>query len=269
MMTQILIFVSISAPTFLVMAFFDPYRARMRDRVNNLGGNDDDPLGSSSERTENATHSWHLKLQSLIPYSEKRRARIQQQFGESGNYSNDAASYFLVKKLLCIAILGSLGLLLSSMSWVRMEFKLLLVIGMFTAGVILPNYWLERAIAQRRTQLQKSLPDFLDLMIVCLGGGMSLQDTIRRTAEELQIAHPILAGELTIVRRDVELGATVDQALKRFAVRSNYDGIRSLSTFIRESQRFGTRIEEALRSHADMLRSRREQEAEEKVRKRR
>jgi tight adherence protein C len=134
-------------------------------------------------------------------------------------------------------------------------------------GSIAPSLWLDRAISRRHLLLRKSLPDFLDLMIVCLEGGLSLQETIRRVGDELRIVHPALAFELSIVQRDIELGATVDQALKRFANRSDYEGVRSLSTFIREAQRFGTNITEALRNHADMLRSQREQAAEENAQK--
>jgi tight adherence protein C len=104
-------------------------------------------------------------------------------------------------------------------------------------------------------------------MIVCLEGGLSLQETIRRVSDELRVAHPALASELVSVQRDIELGATVDQALKRFAMRTDYEAVRTLSTFIREAQRFGTNITDALRSHADMLRSQREQTAEESAQK--
>jgi Flp pilus assembly CpaF family ATPase len=69
------------------------------------------------------------------------------------------------------------------------------------------------------------------------------------------------------IQRDVELGATVDQALRRFELRSDYDGVRTLSSFVRESQKFGTQLTEALRLHADMLRLEREEAAEEKAQK--
>ena len=115
--------------------------------------------------------------------------------------------------------------------------------------------------------LRRSLPDFLDLMIVCLQGGLSIQETIRRVGDELRLAHPILAGELSTVQRDVELGATVDQAFRRFAARTDYEGVRTLSTFVRESQRFGTQLTEALRLHAEMLRLQREEAAEEMAQK--
>jgi tight adherence protein C len=127
--------------------------------------------------------------------------------------------------------------------------------------------WLDKQVARQHLLLGKSLPDFLDLMIVCLQGGLSLQETIRRVGDELRLAHPTLAFELSIVQRDTDLGASIEQALKRFAARSGYEGVRTLSTFIREAQRFGTNITEALRSHADMLRSQREQVAEESAQK--
>ena len=130
-----------------------------------------------------------------------------------------------------------------------------------------PVVWLDRAIVRYHSYLRRTLPDFLDLMIVCLEGGMSLQETIRRVGFELRLAHPLLAGELDIVQRDIEFGASIDQALKRFAARTDYEGIRTLSAFIREAQRFGTNITEALRSHAEMLRRQREQAAEENAQK--
>ena len=148
-----------------------------------------------------------------------------------------------------------------------MDMTILWACVMAAVGSILPSLWLDRAITRHQILLRRSLPDFLDLMIVCLEGGLSLQETIRRVSDELQLAHPALAVELSIVQRDIELGATVDQALKRFATRTDYEGVRTLSTFIREAQRFGTNITEALRSHADMLRSQREQAAEEKAQK--
>jgi tight adherence protein C len=104
-------------------------------------------------------------------------------------------------------------------------------------------------------------------MIVCLDSGLSLQGTILRVSDELRIAHPTLAGELEIVERDMALGAAVDVALKRFADRSGFEGIRTMSTFVRESQRFGTELADALRTHAEMLRYQRAQAAEETAQK--
>jgi tight adherence protein C len=104
-------------------------------------------------------------------------------------------------------------------------------------------------------------------MIVCLEGGLSLQETLRRVNEELQLAHPVFAAELSVVQQDIDVCASPDQALKRWAARTDFEGIRTLSTFIRESQKFGTQITDALRNHAEMMRSQREQCAEENAQK--
>jgi tight adherence protein C len=184
-----------------------------------------------------------------------------------GIYDGGAVSrYFAAKTLLLVAPIG-LALGAGAIGLLRLELALLAAAVLGGAGFLAPGFWLHRTIARHHLSLQRSLPDFLDLMTVCLEGGLSLQETMRRVSDELRLAHPSLAGELLIVQRDVELGATVDQALKRFASRSDYEGVRTLSTFMRETQRFGTNITEALRSHSDMLRSQREQMAEENAQK--
>ena len=128
--------------------------------------------------------------------------------------------------------------------------------------MILPSFWLDHRIAARHLQLRRSLPDFLDLMIICFDGGLSLQGAIQRVSDELKVAHPILAGEMQTVQRDVEIGATVEGALRNLAERTGLDNLRTLSTFVRESLKFGTEISDTLRQHADMLRNQREQAAE-------
>jgi tight adherence protein C len=113
--------------------------------------------------------------------------------------------------------------------------------------------------------LGRSLADFLDLVMVCLDSGLSIQGALQRVSDELRIAHPVLAGELSIVQRDIELGATIDMALRRCADRTGFDGIRTFGTFVRETQRYGTALSEALQIHAETLRTQREQAAEEMV----
>ncbi len=134
-------------------------------------------------------------------------------------------------------------------------------------GWLTPEIWLRKKITRYRVVLQNSLPDFLDILIVCLDAGLSLQESVKRVTLEISQIHPALAFELAIVQRDIELGSTVDQALRRFANRAQYDAIRSLSALLRESQRLGTQITDALRGHAEMLRFQREQIAEEKAHK--
>ncbi|BBO33080.1 type II secretion system F family protein [Lacipirellula parvula] len=207
------------------------------------------------------------RLASMLPSTSSASGTLQARLSKGGIYNPSASSTFLgVQTLLTLtpAVVAILGALFFNWS---LSFALAAGGLAAAAGWLAPGLWLDRAVKERHLLLRRSLPDFLDLMVVCLQGGLSIQETIRRVGDELRLAHPILAGELSIVQRDVELGATVDQAFRRFALRSDYEGVRTLSTFVRESQRFGTQLTEALRLHAEMLRLQREEAAEEQAQK--
>jgi tight adherence protein C len=113
----------------------------------------------------------------------------------------------------------------------------------------------------------KSLPDFLDLMVTCVQAGLSLNGALQRVTEELAVAHPVLAGEMGIVERQIELGAAPDLALRNFAERSDLAAIATLSTLVEQARRFGTSVSDALRTHAETIREQREQRAEEMAQK--
>ena len=160
-----------------------------------------------------------------------------------------------------------LGILACALRLVDLRIGLLSGAAGGILGMFLPLLWLDYKIRRRHALFHQSLADFLDLMIVCMEGGLSLQGTIQRVGDELRIAHPEFAKELTIVQRDIQLGATIDSALRRFAVRSGCESVGSLAKFVREAMRFGTQLTRALRLHAEMLRSQREMMAEEMAQK--
>jgi tight adherence protein C len=98
-------------------------------------------------------------------------------------------------------------------------------------------------------------------------GGLSLVGAIRRVAADLREVHPELAAELEIVQREVQLGQTAGEALRRLGERSDMEEIRSLASVIIQSERFGAGLNKSLRIHAEMLRQRRLQRAEEMAQK--
>lgn len=264
-LTLIGTFGAISCGTYLLLYLLDPYRWAVRQRISQLQASG--PSGNGGQESTSTREAWWQSLTDRVATSTSDRASVSDRLSKAGIYSPTAVKhYFAIKFLATLTpvVLGGLAIPLTGYRW-----ELCLAVGTVagSVGALLPSGWLSRRIVHRHQMLRRSLPDFLDLMIVCLEGGLSLQDTLRRVTHELQIVHPELADELAIVQRDVELGATIDQALRRFASRSGYDGVRTLSTFVRETQRFGTNLSEALRSHADLLRSQREQAAEEKAQK--
>lgn len=259
----------IALTTAAAVVWLDPAARKINSRVAEF----EEQFGKSKRRRtvrslrHGAMPSLLAKFASLIPSTQNASETLQARFANGGMYSPSAPSTYVgVRTMLTVAPLAAGAFGIVALHW-PMKLACSVSIMAAAAGWLLPSLWLDGVVKSRHVLLRRSLPDFLDLMIVCLQGGLSVQETIRRVSDELRLAHPVLAGELSIVQRDVELGATVDQALRRFAVRSNYDGVRTLSTFVRESQKFGTQLTEALRLHADMLRLQREEAAEERAQK--
>lgn len=260
-------FAAVATATYVLFAYLDPYWVNVRGRLEQF----ESGKGGGEREGANSPALWQTKLLQSLPtigvFRSSDRSQLTKRLARAGIYLPHAVSRYFLVSIFALALPVVICLLLACFGLLRADVALLTACVSGMVGALAPRLWLDRAIARRHLQLRRSLPDFLDLMTVCLEGGLSLQETIRRVSDELRLAHPTLAGELSVVQRDIELGATIYQALKRFASRSDYEGVRSLSTFIREAQRFGTNVTEALRSHADMLRSQREQAAEEKAQK--
>ena len=203
----------------------------------------------------------------LIPDSDRGRKRYQSKLVQAGIFHPTAISTFFVVRLACMICPLLTGVLAGYAGLVEPRLALLGGAVLGTSGMILPSVWLDRKIARRHVALLPRLPDLLDLMIVCLESGLSLQGTIQRVSDELRIAHPVLSEELAIVQRDTQLGTSVDGTFRHFAERTGLDAIRPLTHAVPRAQRFGSELATALRSYADTLRYQREQFAEEMAQK--
>ena len=130
-------------------------------------------------------------------------------------------------------------------------------------GYLLPTMWLNARIKRNKRELQLSLPDALDLMVVCIEAGLTVDLAMQRVGEELHIAHPTLSRELGITHMETRVGLSRAEALKNLAQRTGSEPLKSLSAMLIQADRFGTSIGKALRIHADTLRVQRQQQAEE------
>ena len=134
-------------------------------------------------------------------------------------------------------------------------------------GYVAPGLILGRIIEKRKQQLQNGLPDALDLLIVCVESGSSLDQAVLKTSQELGVAYPSLADEFRILNIEVRAGKPRIEAFKNLASRTGLDDMRSLVAMLVQTDRFGTSIAQALRTHAITLRTKRRQRAEEKAAK--
>jgi tight adherence protein C len=115
--------------------------------------------------------------------------------------------------------------------------------------------------------MRRALPDALDLLVICVEAGLSLPAALVRITKELRSAYPMLALEMMIVHREIQLGHTTGEALKRFGDRFDLEEVRSLASVIRQAERFGASIVNAIRVHAETLRHLRLEQARERAQK--
>lgn len=130
-------------------------------------------------------------------------------------------------------------------------------------GFMLPDLWLARQVKNRQNTLRKALPDALDLLVVCIEAGLGLDQAFIRVSQELRITHPELCGELDLVNAQIRIGRTRIEALRELASRTGVDDIKALVAMLIQTDRFGTSVAQSLRVHADDMRLKRRQRAEE------
>jgi tight adherence protein C len=126
-------------------------------------------------------------------------------------------------------------------------------------------FWVDNVIQKRQSELLKSFPDALDLLVSCVEAGLGLDIAFRRVADELSFSAPDLARELQMVTAEVATGVPRADALRHLADRTGLDEILSLVNVLVQAERFGTSVGRALRVHSEHVRTRRMQKAEEKA----
>jgi Flp pilus assembly protein TadC len=132
-------------------------------------------------------------------------------------------------------------------------------------GLLLPPFILLRLVAMRQDRIRRSLPDCLDLIVVCVEAGISLDAAILRVAKDLSYVHPDLAGELMVVSRKTNAGMTREEALRGLWDRTGVEEVRTLVASLVQSEKWGSSSSRVLRVSAETLRRKRRHAAEKKA----
>ena len=132
-------------------------------------------------------------------------------------------------------------------------------------GYMLPKYWVTKRLQQRQEEITNGFPDSLDMMLVCVEAGQSMDQSIGRVAREIRAGYPALADEYEIVTQEVRAGKDKSQVLKDMGERAGVTDVSNFVTVLVQSAAFGTSIAEALRVYAAEMRDKRVMRAEEKA----
>jgi tight adherence protein C len=148
----------------------------------------------------------------------------------------------------------------------RTATDLLMYVGLAAAvGLLGPPAVLDRLVQRRREVIRRGIPDALDLLVVCVEAGVSLDSAMLRVARDLSAAHPVLTEELLVVIRKVNAGIPRSDALYGLWERTGIEELRGLASNMVQSERWGTSIAKVLRINAETLRRKRRQTAEKKA----
>jgi tight adherence protein C len=199
--------------------------------------------------------------------SEEDTSKIRQALIQAGfRHPKGPAIYFGLRALLAF-LLPLLYLLANVVDGRLTKGNLLVCFMLALGGFYLFPYLLKFLTARRQDRIEKALPDVLDLLIVCMEAGLSLQATINRVTDEIKSISLDLYKELQLTNAELRTGANREAALKNLGERTGVQNVKGLVGLMIQSEKMGASIVQSLRTHAAFLRVQRAQRAEEKAAK--
>jgi tight adherence protein C len=258
--TFVVVFVLIGSGGLLLF-----YRQAMIQRVSAVvtprakGGR----LLSALQHTGFSLSDMMQQVQRIVPKTQSEVSVVQQRLIRAGYRTDSAMRIFYAAKVFVPATLFLL-VLITGIGRYSPFFAYAMALGL---GFLVPDFWLGRRISIRQARIRRGLPDVLDLLVICIEAGQSMDQATARTAEELHRAQPAISDELSVVVLEQRAGRPRADAWRHFAERTAVDSVRNLVSVLVQSEKFGTSVAKTLRVHSDTLRTQRRQKVEEQAAK--
>lgn len=207
-----------------------------------------------------------LEPQDQKEYSDRRMHLIRAGYRTKSAVRSYHAAQFVLG-LLGVICGGVYTFLLSDPTTLDTKTMALQTLGPCFGGYYFPIWWVNKRVAARQEEILNAFPDALDLMLVCIEAGQSIDQAISRVAKEIEPSSAALSEELTIVSNELRAGKDRATVLKDMGERCDVADINAFTTVMIQSATFGTSIGEALRVYAAEMRDKRVTRAEEKANK--
>jgi tight adherence protein C len=261
MLTLAAVFLTVALVSGALATFALSYSAPGRRRLRMMGGQPTKTLLKDETSLKPSMTVGAQRLAKFIPKSPKEMTRLQKRMALAGYHGFTPALVFAATELVTPVLFGGAVLLFGPPGTMRLVFAAFCAM----TGYLFPSLLLQRRITQRKKIIENGLPDALDLFIVCLEAGSSLDQAILKTSQDLDVPYPPLAEELRMITTETRAGKPRLEAFKNFATRCGVDDVRALVAMLVQADRFGTSIAQALRTHAETSRTKRRQRAEERA----
>lgn len=265
---QLLLILCVSAAAalavfFIISTFFKEGVSKLRQR---LQGGEITPAKTLEQRTTVKSviqRVGQAAAQPFMPKSSEKQSGIKQKLATAGIYAPSAIRAVTGFKVICLGIGlvgGYFGGMLAGYTF----------LGCAVGGIVgymLPAVWLKLKIGSNQKGLTYGLADALDLMVVCVEAGLTVDAAMQRVGTEMALAHPSISREFGIAHMEMRVGLSRGEALKNLGRRTSNAALQSLVSMLIQADRFGTSIASALRIHSETLRINRHRAAEESAAK--
>lgn len=260
------VFGVVAAVAYFIVAHFagpnddDKLRTRLASREQSLPPGVSPPSGGIVPLLQRVVQA---AAELFMPSTREKQSGMRRNLARAGIYAPSAIRLITGGKVIFLC----LGLTIGYFVGFAMQSVLLGISGGGLLGYLLPNAWLRLKINGNQKDLTHALPDGLDLMVVCVEAGLTIDAAMQRVGTELSLAHPALSRELGIAHMETRVGLSRGEALKNLGQRTGNGALHSLGAMLAQADRFGTSIAQALRVHAESLRAARQHAAEEQAAK--
>jgi tight adherence protein C len=202
-------------------------------------------------------------FEKVLPRSSQEVSVVQKRLIQAGHRSDGAVRIFYGAKVL-VPLVFCVLITVTPIGHSYGVFAYVMALGL---GYLIPDFWLGNRIKARQLKIRLGLPDVLDLMVVCIEAGLSIDQATVRTVEELAVSQPAISDELGLVILEQRAGRLRADSWKNLADRTGLDVVRELASVLIQADQFGTSVTKNLRVFSETLRTRRRQQLEEQAAK--
>ena len=236
---------------------------RLRERAKMQEAN-----GKTSLRHQNSQ-----PVQRLVERFNLRKALVDDNtvnmLRAAGMRSQNALNIFLlcrfVLPFIFLGIAVTWVFVLGNLAEKSTAVRILAVTGFAYAGFYLPIFFVRNLMQKRQKSIKRAWPDAIDLILICVESGISMEAAMRRVSEEMAVQSPPLAEEMVITTAELSFLPDRRQALDNLAIRTQIDAVKNVTQALMQADRYGTPIAQALRVLAQESRDERMNEAEKKA----
>lgn len=266
-----IVFAAIVAGAWFLMAALAKRSSRAEERLDRLGKSqsisDVDMLDARRQRFGGLRDAIAQLGGAMEGQSELEKNTLKLKLTNAGFRSDSAPMIYQGLRILCIVLflVPTAGIMLYFSGFTQKALMYIVILG--GIGFYLPQVGLWFMVSSRKKTIFLSLPDALDLLVVCVESGLGLDAALRKVTEEMKRHAKIICEEFALANLQLQMGKSRREVLHDLGVRTGVDDMKALAAILIQADRFGSSIAQALRVQSDSMRVRRRQIAEEKAAK--